>query len=235
MNLAQSIEAAHQQNEAKLAARIAAPRLEIEDEGKRLLGRFISFCKQNGVRYLPSAPATISAFIKAEYTAGATPEMILKTLEAIEIMHSQANAANPVACPAPRAALSEIMKIEGPRSWNKAERLVFASLPIEAQAIIERHAKLDSDAVRRAQNLHAKDRDPIDQKKDHDLISRLEKENSELRKQERMLKHHLRQENTELRRENSELRNQLAVVRKLLWTKQTKDIDYGTSDQKTAE
>jgi hypothetical protein len=152
MNLAQSIEAAHQQNEARLAARIAAPRLEIEDEGKRLLGRYISFCKQNGVRYLPSAPATVAAFIKSEHAAGATPEMILKTLEAIEILHSQANAANPVACPAPRAALSEIMKIEGPRSWNKAERLVFAGLAPEVQAIILRHAQIDSNAVRRAQN-----------------------------------------------------------------------------------
>ena len=152
MNLAQQIEAAHIRNEQNLAARIAAPRLELENEGKRLLGRFISFCKQNGVRYLPSAPATVAAFIKAEHAAGATPEMILKTLAAIEILHSQANAANPVACPAPRAALSEILKIEGPRSWNKAERLVFAGLPIEVRAIIERHAKIDSDAVKRTLN-----------------------------------------------------------------------------------
>jgi hypothetical protein len=152
MNLAQSIEAAHTRNEQNLAARIAAPRLEIEDEGKRLLGRFINFCKQNGVRYLPSAPATVAGFIKAEYAAGASPEMILKTLEAIEILHSQANAANPVACPSPRLALNEITKIEGPRSWSKSERLVFAGLAPDVQAIILRHAQIDSNAVRRAQN-----------------------------------------------------------------------------------
>jgi hypothetical protein len=152
MTLAEQIELAHQSNEAKIAARIAAPRLELDDGGKRLLGRFISFCKQNGVRWVPSAPCTIAGFIRAEYTAGATPEMILKTLEAIEILHSQANAANPVACPAPRASLREILKINAPRSWSKAEALMFAGLPTEVQRVIERHAKLDSDAVRRAQN-----------------------------------------------------------------------------------
>jgi hypothetical protein len=152
MTLAEQIELAHQSNEAKIAARIAAPRLEVDDEGKRLLSRFISFCKQNGVRYLPSAPSSIAAFVKAEYTAGATPEMILRTLDAIEVLHSQANAANPVACPAPRAALQEILKINPPRSWSRVEGLMFAGLPIDVQRVIERHAKLDSDAVRRAQN-----------------------------------------------------------------------------------
>jgi hypothetical protein len=170
-SLAAQIEQAHQSNEAKIAARIAAPRLELDDEGKRLLGGFVSFCKQNGLRYVPSAPATVAGFIRAEYTAGATPEMILKTLDAIEILHSQANAANPVACPAPRAALADILKIDGPRSWTKAERLVFAGLPIEVQAIIQRHAKLDSDAVRRAQNQLAELRKSESKKGTEDVTS----------------------------------------------------------------
>jgi hypothetical protein len=46
----------------------------------------------------------------------------------------------------------QVIITEGPRSWSKSERLVFATLPAEAREIIQRHAKLDSDAVRRAQN-----------------------------------------------------------------------------------
>jgi hypothetical protein len=148
MTLAQQIELQTQRNEQILAGRIAAP-LEVNNEAQRLLSRFVKFCKDNGVRALPAAPGTIAAWIAAEDNP---PETILRTLQAIEAVHSNNNLANPVACASPRAALAKIMKLDGPRSWNKAERLVFAGLPIEAQEIIQRRTKQDSDAVRRAQN-----------------------------------------------------------------------------------
>jgi hypothetical protein len=48
--------------------------------------------------------------------------------------------------------LEEILKLNPPRSWSKSERLAFASLAPELQFIVERHARLDSNAVRKAQN-----------------------------------------------------------------------------------
>src|SRR5262249_59922252 len=86
---------------------------------------------------------------------GSAPEEILKFMAAIEAWETNSGRANPCASPAVRAALAEILKIDAARSWSKSERLVFASLPIEAREIILRHARLDSDAVRKAQNAAA--------------------------------------------------------------------------------
>ena len=77
---------------------------------------------------------------------------MMHTLQDIEALHSNANLANPIATAAVRSVLSEILKLDPPRSWSKSERLAFASLAPELQFIVERHAKLDSNAVRKAQN-----------------------------------------------------------------------------------
>ena len=87
----------------------AACDLEVDTEAQRLLGRFVNFCKDNGVRALPAAPGTIAAWIAAEVNP---PEVILRTLQTIEAVHSNNDLANPVACAAPRAALARIMKLD---------------------------------------------------------------------------------------------------------------------------
>jgi hypothetical protein len=148
MNLAQQMEIAYQRNEQALAARNAAP-LEVDRDDQRLLARFAKFCKDNGVRPLPAAPGTIAAWIAGEDNP---PETIVRTLQAIEAVHSNNNLANPVACAAPRAVLSKILKLEGPRSWSKAERLALAACPIEIREIVERRTKRDSDLIRQLQN-----------------------------------------------------------------------------------
>jgi hypothetical protein len=74
-------------------------------------------------------------------------------VEAIELLHAQdINLANPCATRVVRDRLIKVLEPHGPRSWSRAEHEVFAMLSVQAQEIIERHAKLDSDAVRRAQN-----------------------------------------------------------------------------------
>ena len=73
MNLAAEIAAAHAKNEAAVATSIAAPRLELD---RTRLQNFADFCKQYGIRALPAAPATVAAFIKAEYTRGTAPDGI---------------------------------------------------------------------------------------------------------------------------------------------------------------
>src|SRR5262249_20598468 len=132
--------------EQAIATRIAAPRL---DEDQVLLSNFVKWTKENGVRCLPAAPCSVAAYLM---TLAGQPETILKTVEAIEAFHVNQNLGSPTATSAVRAVLEEILHSDGPRSWSKSERLVFASLPVEIRAIIERRVRLDSNAVRKAQN-----------------------------------------------------------------------------------
>src|SRR5262249_7529885 len=120
MTLAQQIELAQARNEQALTAQLAAPTLEVDS---RLLNRFADFCKQRGVR---CTPPVVAVYVRSQYTDGIAPEEILKSLAAIEAWETNNGRANPCATPAVRAALAEILKIDGPRSWSKAERLVFA-------------------------------------------------------------------------------------------------------------
>src|SRR5690348_16159162 len=117
MTLAQAIEQAQSRNEQQLAARSAAPALELDC---RLLNRFATFCKERGVRCVP---ASVAAFIKAEYAGGTQPDEILKTLQTIEAWEVNNHRANPIATPTVRSVLMEILKIEPPR-WNKEEQLI---------------------------------------------------------------------------------------------------------------
>jgi hypothetical protein len=152
MTLTEIIDRQHQLNEQAIAARIAAPRLDVDSEGQNLLGNFVKWAKENGVRYLPAAPSSVAVYLRSQYTQGATAETILKTVEAIDAWHVNQNLGSPTATPAVRAILEEILHIDGPRSWSKQERLLFAALPIEIRAIIQRRVQLDSNAVRKAQH-----------------------------------------------------------------------------------
>ena len=102
--------------------------------------------------YLPAAPGSVAAYLRSQYTQGVGAETILKIVEALDAWHVNQNLGSPTATPAVRAVLSEILKLNPPRSWTKDERLLFASLPPEVQFIVERHTRLDSNAVRKAQN-----------------------------------------------------------------------------------
>ena len=150
MTLTEIIDRQHQLNEQAIAARIAAPRLDVDSEGQNLLCNFVKWAKENGVRYWPSSPASVAAYLRT--LQGVQPETILKTVHAIEAWHVNQNLGSPTATPAVRAELATLLKIVLPKSWSKDERLVFAGLPIEAQEIIERHTRLDSKAIRQAQN-----------------------------------------------------------------------------------
>jgi hypothetical protein len=151
MNLAQAIDAAQATNEKKLAAEIAALKLALETDAVLHLRRFAEFCKSRGVKALPCAPPTLAGFVRAENALGVPSDRILDAVRAVELAHDAAAISNPAATAATRAELSRILKIEPPR-WNKEELLVFWGLSPEAQAIVSRHSKLDSNAVRKAQN-----------------------------------------------------------------------------------
>jgi len=153
MNLAETIIAVQAKNEKTIAARIAAPILELDAEARQRLAPFIAFCKEHGCRYLPASPAVIAQFISSEHEAGIAGEDILKWVQAIELLHAQdINLANPVAVPVVSRELQRVLRLHGPRCWSKAEHEVFMTLPIPAQMIITRRDRETSNAVRKAQN-----------------------------------------------------------------------------------
>jgi hypothetical protein len=154
MTLAETIQNVQLANERKLAqtARVAAPRLELTDEARRLLGGYISWCKARGVRHAPALPSTVALWVKSEHEAGVRPEIIAKTLDAIDALHGYSNVATPVPTPIVREELQRVLQIEAPRSWSKADKLKFMTMPADIREIISRRARQDEVALRRAQN-----------------------------------------------------------------------------------
>jgi len=150
--LAQSIERAQVSNENRIVEQINPPKFEIGTEELLHLRRLKQWCAQKGIRDFPAKPATVAAWIRNEAAAGVSAERIEDSLRAIEMAHTNQNLANPIACPAPRAELQKIIGTEGPRSWKKSERLLFAALPPEVRAVISKRARQDELTLRRLQN-----------------------------------------------------------------------------------
>lgn len=154
MTLADAIAKAHIHNEARLAAGISVP-LQLDADAASLLDPWNRFCSFHGCRNIGIRPQVVAAFIRAEASQRAEPHKIALTLSAIELLHDRHGLSNPVATAVVRAELERILKIEAPRSWPKAEQLMFASLPPEIRAIIARREREREIALRRAQNAAA--------------------------------------------------------------------------------
>lgn len=150
MNLAQAIAQARK-NEQALASMIAAPKPQLESDALICVRRFGDWCRSKGVPFCPAQPATVAAYIRHENKEGANFQRIFDTVQAIEQMHDAAGVSNPCATMAVRHELGCIYHVDAPRSWPKADRPLFSSLPIEVRAVIERRAEQDSRAVRKAQ------------------------------------------------------------------------------------
>jgi hypothetical protein len=184
MSLTTAIQLAQEKNESVLAQSIPPAKPELDSEGLMHLRHYAAWCKQRGVRFCPSKPSTIAAFIRSEAANAVPPAKLFAAMLAIEAMHDSQNESNPVACAAPRAELMRIMDatdkkditIEGqaqlakvldvraPESWNKSERLLFDDLPPAVKGVISRRDEQQRRAVRHAQNEAAQLR--------HELINR---------------------------------------------------------------
>jgi hypothetical protein len=152
-NLAEQIARAHANNEARIAAEIETPKPHLESNALVCARRFSDWCRSTkGVPFCPAQPATVAAYIRHENKEGANFQRIFETVRAIEQMHDAAGVSNPCASMAVRHVLGTLYHIDAPRSWPKADRPLFNSLPIEVRFVIERRAEQDSLATRRALN-----------------------------------------------------------------------------------
>jgi hypothetical protein len=146
-SLADAIAKAHILNENKLTAGIPIPQLDADAELH--LAAFNRFCSQHGVRNCPARPQVVAAFIRAEEKFGTPPETIVLILSAIQLLHDRHGLASPIASAVVRAELERVLKTEAPRSWPRAEQLMFASLPPEIRAVV---AKRERDRERWLRN-----------------------------------------------------------------------------------
>jgi hypothetical protein len=184
MSLVDAIQLAQEKNESALAQSIPPVKPELDSEGLMLLRHYAAWTQQRGVRFCPSKPATVAAFIRSEAAIGVPPAKLFAAMLAIESMHNSANEANPVACAAPRAELMRIMDatdkkditvesqaqlakvldVRAPNSWSKSERLLFDDLPPAVKGVIFRRDEQQRRAVRHAQNEAATLRQSLQQK-----------------------------------------------------------------------
>jgi hypothetical protein len=166
MNLAEAIAETHKKNEQALASTIAAPKPQLESDALVCARRFADWCRSKGVPFCPAQPATVAAYIRYENKEGANFQRIFETVRSIEQMHDAAGLSNPCATMAVRHELGNIYHIDAPRSWPKADRPLFNSLPIEIRAVIEKRADQDSKVVRRLLNETAELRKSINSNKE---------------------------------------------------------------------
>jgi hypothetical protein len=142
-------------NESQLATSLSTvlpAKSELDDETRGLIRPFLDYCALVNVRYLPARPTTVASFVFKQFDAGVKPDTIFDQLAALERLHDSFDLANPVATSAARAALSEVASIEVPRSWPKADKELFKTLPPQIRNVILNREKDRETTLRRAQN-----------------------------------------------------------------------------------
>jgi hypothetical protein len=123
------------EGEAAIAQSVAglctAPELTPADV--ELLRPWLAWCKEKSVRHAPAKPWCIAAFILDQRN--------LDTLAAIEALHSRFNLPNPVMSEIVGAAIERVGEVRAPRSWPKADKALFATLPPQIRHRVETVSK----------------------------------------------------------------------------------------------
>lgn len=138
-------------NEIALAETIEhVPAIPLTVDEKRMLQAFSKWCNSRGVRYCPARPATVAVFVSEHADNG--DDFILDSIFAIERLHDVHALPNPVPTEVVRRTIAAVMKVDPPRSWPGADKTLFARLPIDVQAAIERREQQRETFIRRLQN-----------------------------------------------------------------------------------
>jgi len=153
--LADAIAQAVARNEAALAATMQ--RYTPDDESQSAIAQWRKWCGDNGVRACPAHPAAVAVFVRSLGALGADEKAISEALCAIQQLHDSRGLPSPVATAGVRAELTKILELKPPRSWRKAEQLLFAELPAEIQLTIGRREQQRDTELRRLQSKVAAD------------------------------------------------------------------------------
>jgi hypothetical protein len=132
-----------------IANRYPAPELDAND--KELLGPWLAFCKESGIRHAPAKPWCVAVFIRHEKAQCVAEHIILARCNAIQKLHDKYKLANPVATAIVNAVLDEFTKHPAPRSWTKEEQRDWPLLPPIIKAAIARRGERET-KLRQLQN-----------------------------------------------------------------------------------
>lgn len=111
---------------------------------------FVKWCELNGVEPRPAAPANVARFIVDCAPLGI--ERLWPAVQEISRLHVDVGLADPTLGGAAADAISDLAKIDPPRSWPADHKRRFKSLPYDLQAYVAAHELQREKALRRAQN-----------------------------------------------------------------------------------
>lgn len=163
MTLSNAIEAQRQREqiaawdagEARLCSEfeLRPPAVELSADDRKHLEAFTRWTAAKFARRCPAKPATVACFVLDQAALGVPEQQLLAQLEAIERLHDVHSLSNPVRTATVWNALE--VKVEPPRSFNKAEKAEWAKLPPPMrEATARREADRDRE-LRRLQSRHA--------------------------------------------------------------------------------
>jgi hypothetical protein len=145
--LDQAIQSAYEANEQKLRGKIPSPSVTLDPHQRAFLAGFDQWCRANGVRSFPAAPAAIAVYLRASLSEGDA----LAAAEAIRLAHQAHGLPCPVSTNVVRAQLNVMLDDKPPR-WKPDEQLLWAALPPEIRGILTRKERERDTALRRKQN-----------------------------------------------------------------------------------
>ncbi len=111
---------------------------------------FAKWCELHGLSPYPAAPAHVARFVMDCAPLGI--ERLWPAVQDISRLHVSAGLADPTLGGAAAAAISDLARIDPPRSWPNDRKLRFRSLPYDLQVYVAAHEAQREKALRRAQN-----------------------------------------------------------------------------------
>lgn len=111
---------------------------------------FVKWCELNGVAPRPAAPAHVARFIVDCAPLGI--ERLWPAVQEISQLHVDVGLADPTLGGPVAAAISDLAKIDPPRSWPTDRKRRFKSLPYDLQVYVAAHELQREKVLRRAQN-----------------------------------------------------------------------------------
>jgi hypothetical protein len=149
VTLASAIAEATARNEAALAATVQP--YAIDAGAQSAIAEWRRWCGDNGVRPCPAHPAAVAVWVRSMGALGLSEEKIAAALTAVGELHDARGLANPCATAPVRSELTRMLELRAPRSWRRAEQLMFSELPAEIRLAVERRERQRDTELRRLQ------------------------------------------------------------------------------------
>jgi hypothetical protein len=138
-----------QANENALAANFAPPP-QMSPAAEQAVIPFLRFCEQHRVPAVGAKPTTVAAYVQFLQDRGVPRPQVAESLSAIEALHIAAAVGSPVNSPVVAATVAST--VDPPRSWPKADKEFFKTLPFHAQELIALREQDRETTLRRGQN-----------------------------------------------------------------------------------